>query len=40
VVERSGIHRELLRSPESSFDWHAGSLLKAVRGAMRPKQSR
>jgi digeranylgeranylglycerophospholipid reductase len=40
VVERSGIHHELLRSPESSFDWHAGSLLKAVRGAMRPKQSR
>ena len=40
VVERSGLHHELPRSPGSSFDWHAGSLLRAVRGAMRPKQSR
>jgi len=40
VVEKSGIHHELLRSPDSSFDWHAGSLLGAVRGAMRRKRSR
>ncbi len=40
VVERSGIHKQLLSSTDSSFDWHAGSLLKALRGAIRPKTSR
>jgi flavin-dependent dehydrogenase len=40
TVHRSGIHEALLRSPDSSFDWHAGSLLKILRQAIMPGTSR
>jgi geranylgeranyl reductase family protein len=39
TVQRSGIHEALLRSPDSSFDWHAGSLLKILRQAIMPGAS-
>jgi flavin-dependent dehydrogenase len=36
AVRRSRIHEMLLRSPDSSFDWHSGALLKVMRDSIRP----
>ncbi len=40
MIERSGLHEQVLRSADSSFDWHAGSLLKALRDTIRPRPAR
>lgn len=39
-VERTGIHEELLRAADSSFDWHAGAVLKALRDSIRFRPDR
>ena len=40
MIERSGLHEQVLRSADSSFDWHAESLLKALRDTIRPRADR